>query len=68
MDLFVKKLKQDGITDLKIEQTSAGKVIKLLEGEMTITIEDNNTHINCGGKQSLRLKVRDLLMQCISNF
>lgn len=56
------------MTDLKIEQTSTGKLIKIPDGDTTITIEENNTHINCGGKQSLRIKLRDLLMQCINNF
>lgn len=69
VDLFVKKLMQDGITDIKIEQVGSGAVtIKLLSEDTSITIEDNSTHINCGGKQSLRLKIRDLLMQCIPSF
>lgn len=69
VDLFVKKLMQDGITDIKIDQTGPGGVIiKLLGEDTSITIDEHNTHINCGGKQSLRLKLRDLLLQCVPSF
>lgn len=69
VDLFVKKLMQDGITDIKIDRTdSEGIIIKLLTDDTTIIIDEFNTHIQCGGKQSLRLKLRDLLMQCVSSF
>lgn len=69
VDLFVKKLMQDGITDIKIEQTGPGGVIiKLLGEDTSITINEHNTHIKCGGKQSLRLKLRDLLLQCVPSF
>lgn len=69
VDLFVKKLMQDGITDIKIDQTGPGAVvIKLIGEETSITIDEHSTHIKCGGKQSLRLKLRDLLMQCVPSF
>lgn len=69
VDLFLKKLMQDGITDIKMEQLGAGSVSITLVGEDThIEINERNTHIVCGGKQSLRLKLRDLLLQCVQKF
>lgn len=69
VDLFVKKLKQDGITDIKIEQCGGGTVkVRLLSDDTVITIEENSTHIVCGGKENLRLKVRDLLLKCVPSF
>lgn len=66
VDLFLKKLMQDGITDIKVEQNGPGSVTIMLVGEDTsIQIEEKNTHIVCGGKQSLRMKLRDLLLQCV---
>lgn len=60
---------QDGITDIKIEQATGGAmVIRLIGDDTSITIDENSTHIQCGGKQSLRLKLRDLLMQCVPSF
>lgn len=60
---------QDGIADVQVEQ-KAGKCVNIvLVGEDTnIRIDETNTHIVCGGKQSLRLKLRDLLMQCVQQF
>lgn len=69
IDLFLKKLMQDGITDIKMEQNGPGSVTITLVGEDTsIQIDEQNTHIVCGGKQSLRLKLRDLLLQCVPKF
>lgn len=74
VDLFVKKLMQDGITDIKVEtgmtsaSTTTTTTITLLGEDTHIQIDDKNTHIVCGGKQSLRLKLRDLLLQCVQKF
>lgn len=69
VELFLKKLMQDGITDVQVEQKSAKCVNIVLVGEDTqIRMEEGTTHIVCGGKQSLRLKLRDLLMQCVQKF
>lgn len=52
-----------------MEQPSPGCVHIVLVGEDThIRLEEGNTHIVCGGKQSLRLKLRDLLLQCVQKF
>lgn len=72
VDLLVKKLKQDGITDVKVEQASSGSsnnVTIIIGSEDTkIEVTEKSTHIICGGKQSLRLKLRDCLLQCIQTF
>ncbi|XP_055376990.1 integrator complex subunit 9 [Condylostylus longicornis] len=69
VDLFVKKLIQDGITDVKVEQGGNGSVTIFIPSEDTkIEITLKSTHIICGGKQSLRLKLRDLLLKCIQTF
>lgn len=60
---------QDGITDIKCDQQGPGCItIHLLNEDTSIKIEDKTTDIICGGKQSLRLKLRDLLLQCIQKF
>lgn len=69
VDLLIKKLQQDGHTDMKVEQTGANSVQLVLTGDdTTITVTEQATHINCGGKQSLRLKIRNILLQCIQSF
>lgn len=69
VDLLIKKLQQDGHTDMKVEQTGANSVQLVLAGDdTTITVTEQATHINCGGKQSLRLKIRNILLQCIQSF
>jgi integrator complex subunit 9 len=69
VDLLMKKLAQDGITDFKMEQNGLGSItIKLHNEDTVIQVDEKSTHIICGGKQSLRLKLRDLLLQCIQSY
>jgi integrator complex subunit 9 len=72
IDLFLSKLKQDGITEIKISQTSEidGVLtkIKLVNEEIDIEISDKSTHVICEGKQSWRLKIRDSLLACVNKF
>lgn len=72
IDTFLKKLKQDGISDVKITQTSEPDgvltKIRLSVEEIEINISEKGTHIICEGKQSSRLKVRDLLLACMNKF
>lgn len=73
IDMFLNKLKQDGIVDVKVTQTSEvdGVLvtkIKLLNEEVDIEISEKGTHIICEGKQVWRLKVRDLIMSCMNKF
>lgn len=71
VDLFIKKLMQEGINDVKIEQIDqSGGItkIRILSDDTLITISENSTHIYSNGKEKLRLKLRDLLMKCVPNF
>lgn len=72
IELFMKKLQQDGITDARLERNTGGQgtsfTITIPSEDTVVKIEENSTHIVCGGKQSLRLKLRDFLMKCIQNF
>lgn len=72
IDLFLKKLKQDGVTDVKVTQTTeidgALTKIKLVNEDIEVHISEKGTHIICEGKQSWRLKIRDSLMACINKF
>uniref|UniRef100_A0A182IP84 Uncharacterized protein n=1 Tax=Anopheles atroparvus TaxID=41427 RepID=A0A182IP84_ANOAO len=69
INLLLKKLAQDGFTDMKVEQGSAEEVTLILPSEDTIIrVSEKSTEIVCGGKQSLRLKLRDLLLQCVQCF
>lgn len=69
VEFLIKKLMQDGITDIKSEKTPTGQIIiRLLADNATITIDDHDTHIKCNGKQNLRLKLRDIIMQCLTSF
>lgn len=68
VDLLVKRLSQDGITNIKMERKGNVLTLHLVNEDTTITFEDNETHIVCGGKQSLRLKLRDSLLKCLQSF
>lgn len=69
VDQLIKKLQQDGHTDAKLEQAGPNALqLVLAADDTTITFSDNTTHIVCGGKQSLRLKIRDLMLQCVQSF
>ncbi|XP_055841347.1 integrator complex subunit 9-like [Episyrphus balteatus] len=65
IDLFMKKLAQDEITDIKTERIGGVLTISIPSEDTIIKIDENSTHIVCGGKQSLRLKLRDSLMKCV---
>lgn len=72
IDLFLKKLKQEGISDVKVTQSSEPDgvltKVKLVNEEIEINISEKGTHIICEGKQSWRLKIRDILMSCMNKF
>ncbi|XP_055601652.1 integrator complex subunit 9 [Uranotaenia lowii] len=69
VNLFLKKLAQDGISDIKVEQGGVDEITLHLPGEDTmIKVSEKCTSIVTGGKLSLRLKLRDLLLQCVQNF
>lgn len=67
--MLCKKLNQSGIVDLKIEQSQPLKtVIDIPSENSQIVIDNQSTHILCGGKQSLRMKLRNIVLQCIQSF
>jgi hypothetical protein len=74
IDMFLNKLKQEGITDIKTSQTNESDgilttKIKLVNEDISIDISDKGTHIQCGeGKQNLRIKIRDALLSCLNKF
>lgn len=69
VDLFIKKLKQEGISGIKMEQIRPGAFVITLPGdEAQIHIDETNSHVICNGKPTLRLKLRDTLLQCIQTF
>ncbi|XP_014246665.1 integrator complex subunit 9 [Cimex lectularius] len=66
---FIKRLKQEGINDTKVEHNMGGYIIHLQEEDTVIQIEDSNTHIYCEANDlSLRQKLRTILMQCLNSF
>ena len=60
------------LTDYKVTQTSEqdGILTKIVlaSEETEINITDKGSHIICNGKQSWRLKIRDLLTSCVNKF
>ncbi|XP_061402861.1 integrator complex subunit 9 [Musca vetustissima] len=68
VDSLVKRLSQDGITNIKMERQGNVLTLHLVNEDTIIKFEDNETHIVCGGKQSLRLKLRDSLLKCLQSF
>jgi integrator complex subunit 9 len=95
VDLFVQKLKQEGISDAKVEHSNAGFIIHLVrlfslfliiiliiivkiipffflfqqEEDTLIQVDDKSTHIYCeAADRQLRLKLRNILMQCLNTF
>ncbi|KAK6619622.1 hypothetical protein RUM43_012379 [Polyplax serrata] len=68
IDQFVQKLSQEGINDAKVEHGNPGYIIHLQESDTLITVEDSQTHIICEGDRQLRLKLRDILLQCLNKF
>lgn len=68
VDLFVKKLKQEGLSGIKVDTVRPGAVTVNIGEEATIHIDETNTHVICKGKPTLRLKLRDILMQCVQSF
>lgn len=68
VEMLIKRLTQDGITNIKMERQGNILTLHLVNEDTTIKFEENETHIVCGGKQSLRLKLRDSLLKCLQSF
>ncbi|KAG8234922.1 hypothetical protein J437_LFUL015330 [Ladona fulva] len=68
IDDFIQKITQEGITDAKVEQGPNGYIIHLQNEDTLIQVEDHSTHIYCEGDEQLRLKLRNILLQCLNKF
>lgn len=68
VDLLLKKLKQEGLLT-SCEQIGAGSyTISIGVEDTIIKIDDRSTHVICKGKPTMRLKLRDMLLQCVQSF
>lgn len=61
---LVKNLIAEGYIDAKVEETASGHMV-LLKNTI-IQIEEDSTHIVCEGNESLRIKLRDILLKSLS--
>lgn len=73
IDILLKKLKQEGITDIKVSQSSEADgvsttKIQLVNEDLDINISEKRTHIACRGLQTWRLKIKDMLISCMNKF
>ncbi|XP_052813057.1 integrator complex subunit 9-like isoform X2 [Mya arenaria] len=62
---FVDTLSKQGISDIKVEDRDEGCIIHLPKEDILIQVEQGSTHIMCGGDETLRIKIRDSLLQCL---
>ncbi|XP_060605120.1 integrator complex subunit 9-like [Ruditapes philippinarum] len=63
--VFVDTLSKQGITDIKLEDSDDGSIIHLPNDDTLIQVEQGSTHIMCGGDETVRIKIRDTLLQCL---
>ncbi|KAJ1158080.1 hypothetical protein NDU88_010774 [Pleurodeles waltl] len=68
VDQFVQALEKNGFSDVKIEDTAKGHIVLLQEAETLIQIEEDSTHIICDNDETLRVKLRDLVLKFLQKF
>ena len=51
-----------------MEEGPNGVIVHLQEEDTLIQIDASCTHIICSGDETLRCKLRDILLQCLSKF
>lgn len=69
IDQFIQRLAMDGIKNAKLEPGPSGYIIHLQDEDVLITVDERSTHIYCGASdQQLRLRLRNILLQCLSKF
>ncbi|XP_017137580.1 integrator complex subunit 9 [Drosophila miranda] len=68
VEAVMKRLTQDGFTNIKLDRTDGSLSIQLVKEDTIIKFEDNETHIICGGRPTTRLKLRDTIMKCLQSF
>lgn len=65
---FVKKLKEHGVTDIKVEDSPGGHIVLLQNDDTLIQIENGSTHVICQGNEHIRKHIRDVLLTCLQKF
>lgn len=68
VDALMKRLTQDGFSNIKLDRTGGALTLNLVNEDTIIKFEDNETHIICGGKPTTRLKLRDTILKCLQSF
>lgn len=67
VDDFVSKLSKHGLKDLKVETSpTGGHIVHLPNEDTLIQLEEGSTHIICEGNEGLRVKLKDILLQCLN--
>ncbi|CAL8143878.1 unnamed protein product [Orchesella dallaii] len=67
--IVMQKLLQEGFTQAKIQHNATGFIITIPSDNATVTVEPNSTHIVCtGGDGAARLKLRRILISCLTEF
>lgn len=61
-------LEQHGFSDIKVEDTAKGHIVLLQEAETLIQIEEDSTHIICDNDETLRVRLRDLVLRFLQKF
>lgn len=56
-------LLQNGIMEVKVEETSGGHILHLQAEDVLIQLEEEGTHIICDHNESLRTALRDLVLR-----
>ena len=60
---------QNGCPDgPQVEEGPNGVIVHLQEEDTLIQIDASSTHIICSGDETLRCKLRDILLHCLSKF
>lgn len=62
---FVGLLRQQGFENPKVEESGGGGAIVEIDADTLITIEEGSTHIICEGQETMREKLRDILLECL---
>ncbi|CAH6827864.1 Ints9 [Phodopus roborovskii] len=68
VEQFVQTLEKHGFSDIKVEDTAKGHIVLLQEAETLIQIEEDSTHIICDNDETLRVRLRDLVLRFLQKF
>lgn len=66
--ILLLSLEQHGFSDIKVEDTAKGHIVLLQEAETLIQIEEDSTHIICDNDETLRVRLRDLVLRFLQKF